>query len=129
MVLGVLHHMFVTFFRHWMISLNLRKTNGPNMWLIPRGSLHKQKGAKNLFGYPSANEFFRSREMREIDSRKPSGDHLNTIPMISLYYDLPVIVLKSVELSERTLRFENSKVSAIQKEPITPQGSLQFVGN
>lgn len=44
--------MLVTFFRHLMISLNLRKTNRPKMWSIPKGSLHKQKGAKSLFGYP-----------------------------------------------------------------------------
>lgn len=67
--------------------------------------------------------------MRETNSRKPRGDQVYTIPMISLDYDLPVLALKGVELSERTLRFENSKVSAMQKEPITPQRSLPFVGN
>ncbi|KAF8110992.1 hypothetical protein N665_0077s0053 [Sinapis alba] len=40
----------------------------------------------------------------------------STVPMISFDWDLHVIALTSIKLSERTLRFVNSKVNAMHRD-------------
>lgn len=74
---------------------------------------------------PSANEFSdRGRWEKEIVTNSEEITWISsTIPMISLDWILPVIALKSVELSERTLRFKNSKVSAMQRADHTARVS------
>ena len=56
------------------------------------------------------------KQEKKIDAKPEEIDRMSfTISMISLYRRLPKIALMSVELSEKTLNSENSRICTMQR--------------